>query len=99
MESPVHFWVPSIATSGLMIYTGDRFPRWRGNIFAGGMAGEQIARLQLNGQDVVVEETVLYGMGRVRDVRQGPDGYIYVLVEDRGGDPTPIYRMEPVAGS
>jgi glucose/arabinose dehydrogenase len=99
MESPVHFWVPSIATSGLMVYTGDRFAQWRGSIFAGGMAGQQIARLEMDGQEVVVEETVLHGLGRVRDVRQGLDGYIYVSIEDRQGAPTAIYRMEPVPGS
>lgn len=95
MESPVHFWVPSIATSGLMFYTGDRFPEWKGNLFAGGMAGEQIARLTLDGQEVLREETILQGMGRVRDIRQGPDGLIYVAIEDREGAPTSVVRLEP----
>jgi glucose/arabinose dehydrogenase len=95
MESPVHFWVPSIATSGLMFYTGDRFPEWKGNLFAGGMAGEQIARLTLDGQGVLREETILQGMGRVRDIRQGPDGLIYVAIEDREGAPTSVVRLEP----
>ena len=99
MESPVHFWVPSIGTSGLMIYTGDRFPEWRGSLFAGGMVGEQLARLEMDGQRVVVEETVLHGMGRIRDVRQGPDGHIYLAIDDRRGGPSPIYRMEPAGGS
>ena len=96
MESPAHFWVPSIALSGLMVYTGDRFPNWRGNIFAGGMAGEQIARLTLDGRVVVGEETIFHRMGRVRDVRQGPDGFIYVAIEDRRGGETPVVRLEPV---
>jgi glucose/arabinose dehydrogenase len=96
MEPPVHFWVPSIATSGLMIYTGDRFPEWRGNIFVGGMAGRQLARLTMDGQDVVLEETLVPGIGRVRDVRQGPDGYIYLAIDDRRGGLTPIVRLEPV---
>ena len=95
MESPVHFWIPSIATSGLMIYTGNRFPEWRGNIFAGGLAGQQIARLAMDGQDVVIEETLLHRMGRIRDVRQGPDGYIYAAIEDRRGEPTRVVRLEP----
>ncbi len=97
MEQPVHVWVPSIGISGMMIYTGDRFPQWRGNIFVGGMAGQQLARLTLEGQRVVNEETLVQGMGRVRDVRQGPDGYIYLALEDREGKPTPIVRLEPVA--
>jgi glucose/arabinose dehydrogenase len=96
MESPVHFWIPSIATSGLMINTGDRFPEWRGNIFAGGLAGQQLARLTMDGQEVVIEETLVHRMGRIRDVRQGPDGYIYVAIEDRRGAPTQIVRLEPV---
>ncbi|MBW3535405.1 MAG: PQQ-dependent sugar dehydrogenase, partial [Gemmatimonadetes bacterium] len=94
MESPVRFWVPSIATSGLMVYTGDRFPGWRGNIFVGGMAGEQVARVVV-GDDMVQEETLVQGIGRIRDVRQGPDGYIYLAIEDRRGGLTPIVRLEP----
>jgi len=95
MESPTHFWVPSIATSGLMLYMGDRFPAWRGNLFAGGLAGEQIARLTLDGDVVVSEETILQGMGRIRDIREGPDGFIYVAIEDRTGELSPIVRLEP----
>jgi glucose/arabinose dehydrogenase len=95
MEPPVHFWVPSIATSGILHYTGHRFPAWRGNMFVGGMAGQQLARLTLKGQDVVSEEMLVQGMGRIRDVRQGPDGYIYLAIDDRQGAPTPIVRLEP----
>ena len=97
MEQPVHVWVPSIGISGLMIYTGNRFPQWRGNLFAGGMVGQQLARLTLDGQRVVNRETLVQQMGRIRDVRQGPDGYIYLVTDDReGGKPTPIFRMEPI---
>ncbi len=97
MEHPDYFWVPSIAASGLMIYTGDRFPEWRGNVFAGGLAGEQLARLTMSadGRQVEREETLVQGFGRIRDVRQGPDGYIYVALEERGGALTPIVRLEP----
>jgi glucose/arabinose dehydrogenase len=96
MEHPTHIWVPSIGVSGLMVYTGDRFPQWKGNLFAGSMVGQQLARLTLDGQKVVNEETLVPQMGRIRDVRQGPDGFIYLVTEDRDGKPTPIYRMEPV---
>ncbi len=96
MESPKHVWVPSIGVSGLMVYTGDRFPAWRGNLFAGGMVGEQLARLTLDGEVVTGEETLVHRMGRIRDVRQGPDGLIYLAIEDRSGDPSPIVRLEPV---
>ena len=99
IESPTHFWVPSIATSGLMIYTGDQFPEWRGNLFVGGMAGQQLARLTPSvdrpGQ-IEQEETLAFGIGRVRDVRQGPDGYIYLAIEHRGA-PSQVVRLEPVA--
>ena len=97
MESPAHFWVPSIATSGLMVYTGDRFPEWRGSFFTGGMAGQQLARLTPSVDRpgrIEQEETLAYGIGRVRDVRQGPDGYIYLAVEHRGG-PSQVVRLEP----
>ncbi len=95
MESPKHFWVPSIATSGLMIYTGDKFPAWRGNIFVGGLGGEQLSRLTVDGQTVLNEETLFQRMGRIRDVRQGPDGYIYLAIEDQRGEPTGVVRLEP----
>jgi len=99
MEQPAYFWVPSIATSGLMIYTGDKFPLWHGDLFAGGLNGQQIAHLMLEDdhRTVIVEETLAYGLGRIRDVRQGPDGYIYFAVDDRANaSPTAIMRLEPV---
>ena len=99
MEQPVHVWVPSIATSGLMVYTGNRFPGWRGDLFAGGLAGEVLARLTLDGHTVVNEESLVQRMGRIRDVRQGPDGYIYLAIDHRQGQPTPILRLEPAGGS
>ncbi len=96
MEQPIHVWVPSIGISGAMIYTGDRFPQWRGNLFVGGMVGQQLARLTLQGQRVVNEETLVPQIGRIRDVRQGLDGYIYLVTDDRDAKPTPVFRMEPV---
>ena len=99
MASPTHFWSPSIATSGLMVYTGDRFPEWRGDLFAGGLAGQQLARLSLNddSKQVEREETLAWDLGRIRDVRQGPDGLIYLALEARRGGLTPIVRLEPVS--
>ena len=97
MESPEYFWVPSIAASGLIVYNGSQFPRWNGNIIAGGLAGEQLARLTRteDGVGVATEETLLHHIGRIRDVRQGPDGYIYVALEDRSRAPTAVVRLEP----
>ncbi len=96
MEQPVHYWVPSIATSGLLIYAGDRFPGWKGNLFVGGLAGAQLARLTMDGNTVAAEETLLQGVGRIRDIRQGPDGLIYLAIDADGG-PMSIVRLEPVA--
>lgn len=93
MEQPYYFWVPSIATSGLMVYRGDAFPGWKGDIFVGGLAGEQLARLDMDGKTVIGEETIVRG-SRVRDVREGPDGYIYLATENRD-DVSPILRLEP----
>lgn len=96
MMDPVNVWVPSIGTSGLMFYTGDKFPAWRGNAFAGGLVGQQLARLVLDGTRVVREETLVQGMGRIRDVRQGPDGFIYLAFDNRGEGTTSVARLEPV---
>jgi glucose/arabinose dehydrogenase len=98
MEQPIHYWVPSIATSGLMFYTGDKFPEWRGNLFVGGLVGQQLARLTLDGRRVTAEETLMKDVGRIRDIRQGPDGFIYIALDDRQGGTTAVVRLEP-AGS
>jgi len=96
MEHPAFVWIPSIGTSGLMVYTGDKFPRWRGDLFAGGLSGMKVSRLVVDDGAIVEEHPLLRGIGRVRDVRQGPDGYIYVAVENRDGSGSPIVRLEPV---
>jgi len=97
---PMHVWVPSIAPSGMMIYDGDKFPEWGGSIFVGGLAGQQLSRVEMNGvtdwRDSWYSEVLLQGIGRVRDVRQSPDGYIYLAIDGRQGEPTPILRLEPV---
>ncbi|MGA0203930.1 MAG: PQQ-dependent sugar dehydrogenase, partial [Pseudohongiellaceae bacterium] len=68
-----------------------------GDIFSGALAGEQLARVHLDDdyRSVVLEETLAYDMGRIRDVRQGPDGFIYLAISDRQGGPSPIVRLEP----
>jgi len=81
VEEPIYYWIPSIAPSGMMFYTGDRFPEWKGNLFVGAMAGQALVRLVLNGERVVAEERLLTDLKqRVREVRQGPDGHIYAFV-------------------
>ncbi|MGQ0649860.1 MAG: PQQ-dependent sugar dehydrogenase [Gemmatimonadaceae bacterium] len=95
MEQPAHVWVPSIGVSGMMMYTGDKFPAWKGSMFAGGLAGEQLARFTLDGQRPELAEVLLRRQGRIRDVRQGPDGFIYLAIDNRQGTPTPILRLQP----
>ena len=94
LEQPVYYWVPSIATSGLAIYSGDLFPGWKGNIFVGGLKGAQLSRLVLEDGQVVAEETLLEDLDqRIRDVREGPDGALWVLTDDsRDGQ---IVRISP----
>jgi glucose/arabinose dehydrogenase len=93
MEQPVHYWDPSIAPSGMVFYTGDRFPEWRGNLFVGSLKFQVLVRLVLDGERVVREERLLQGLGgRVRDVRQGPDGFLYLLTDEGDGR---ILRLEP----
>jgi len=93
MEQPVHYWDPSIAPSGLLFYTGDKFPGWRGNLFVGALGFELLARLEVDGERVTAEERLLQGFGdRIRTVRQGPDGYIYLLTDENDGR---ILRLEP----
>ncbi len=94
MEQPLHHWVPSIAPSGMAFYTGDRFPRWKGNILIGALRDEMLVRLELDGEKIVREERMIKGMiGRIRDVRAGPDGFVYLLTDERDGV---IVRLEPV---
>lgn len=92
VEPPLHHWTPSIAPSGMAFYTGDAFPRWRGNLFVGALRGQLLSRLELDGERVVGEERFLTELGsRIRDVRQGPDGGLYLLDESHGR----ILKLEP----
>jgi glucose/arabinose dehydrogenase len=84
MEDPVVQWTPVIAASGLALYGGDKFPRWRGNLFAGGLASERVVRLELEGAAVTGQEVLLEGSGRVRDVRVFDDGFLYVVYDEPG---------------
>ena len=84
VEEPRYYWVPSIAPSGMMFYTGNLFPAWKGNLFVGAMAAQHLVRLVLNGDKVVAEEKLLEGRDwRIREVKQGPDGAIYIFAGNR----------------
>jgi len=94
MEQPVTYWDPSIAPSGLALYDGDQFPGWRGNLFVGALAHQKVQRVVLDGETVTHQESLLADdLGRVRDVRTGPGGYLYVLTDASDGA---LYRLEPV---
>jgi len=105
MEEPDHVWVPSIGVSGMLFYTGDAFPEWRGDMLVGGLSGRRLVRLRLNGREVTHEEVLLRGIGgipdigRIRDVREGPDGFIYLAIDgetrDVDGPATGIVRLVP----
>jgi glucose/arabinose dehydrogenase len=93
MTQPIHHWVPSIAPSGMAFYTGDRFPAWRGNLFVGALRDQMLVRLVLDGEKIVKEERMLKNtLGRIRDVRNGPDGYLYILTDESDGV---LARLEP----
>ena len=93
MEQPRHFWVPSIAPSGMAFYEGDAFPQWKGNLFVGALAGQRLVRLELDGDSIKHEERLLGDLReRIRDVRAGPDGLLYVLTDNASGR---ILRLEP----
>jgi glucose/arabinose dehydrogenase len=93
MEQPIYYWDPSIAVSGLAFYTGDLFPEWKGNLFTGALAGEHLHRLVLKGDEVVGHEKLLADRGeRIRDVRQGPDGALWLLTDSSNGK---VLRVTP----
>ncbi|NER79094.1 MAG: PQQ-dependent sugar dehydrogenase [Leptolyngbya sp. SIO1D8] len=92
MVDPHLVWTPAIAPSGLMIYRGDRFPQWQGNLFAGGLVAQEVLRIELDAAGTVVNQTGINIGQRVRDVRQGPDGLIYILTDESNGY---LIRLEP----
>jgi glucose/arabinose dehydrogenase len=86
MEQPIKYWVPSIAPSGMAFYTGDLFPNWKGSLFVGALAGQMLVRLTLDGEKVTGEERLLQGLHeRIRDVRMGPDGALYLVTDNNAG--------------
>ena len=94
MAQPVHHWVPSIAPSGMAFYSGNRFPQWQGNLFIGSLKFGELVRLEIDASRVVHEERLLNGdFGRIRDVRLGPDGLLYLLTDSRNGH---LLRLEPI---
>ena len=93
MAQPVWKWVPSIAPSGMAFYEGDKFPKWKGDLFVGALKDRMLVRLKVDGEKVITEERMLRdALGRIRDVRAGPDGYLYLLTDSSDGA---LVRLEP----
>ncbi len=93
VTDPLHYWDPSIAPSGMAFYTGDLFPDWRGDLFVGALRSQKLVRLTIQDEEVVEEEDLLTNLGeRIRDVRMGPDGALWLLTDSRQGK---VYRMVP----
>jgi aldose sugar dehydrogenase len=93
IQTPILHWTPALAPSGMTFYAGDAFPQWRGDAFVGGLAGERLERIRFDGSDIVEQEVLLEDRGdRIRAVEAGPDGLIYILVDDADA---PLLRLEP----
>ena len=93
ITEPLHYWDPSIAPSGMAFYTGDLFPQWQGDLFVGALKLQKLVRLSLDGEKVIEEEDLLTDLGeRIRDVRMGPDGALWLLTDSDNGK---VYRIVP----
>ena len=93
MEQPIVYWVPSIAPSGMIMYNGKIFPKWKGDIFIGALAKTQLRHLKMKGERVLAQEELLQDIGRIREVAQDDAGYIYVLTDSVNGK---LLRLEPL---
>lgn len=94
MVDPLTYWTPAIAPSGLAVYRGDRYPQWRGHLFAGGLVSQDVRRIEVDANGTVVDQVSIPIGQRVRDVRLGPDGFLYVLTDDPNGR---LVRLEPAS--
>ena len=96
MEQPLYYWNPSFAPSGMALYTGNAFPKWKQNIFIGGMSGQQLIRLEMKGEHVVAEEKLLMDRcQRIKIVKQGPDGDLYILTDEMPPKQNEVLRLVP----
>jgi len=94
LEQPLHVWAPSIAPSGMVFVNSDKYPQWKGNLLLGALRDQSLVRLELDGEKVIREERMLKGqLGRIRDVRMGPDGLVYLLTDSSNGA---LIRLEPI---
>jgi len=93
MEQPLHYWIPSIGPSGMAFITGNKYKGWNGHLLVGSLRFKYLNLCKIQGNKVVKEEILLKNIGRLRDVRMSPDGYIYVSVENPAGS---IFRLMPL---
>jgi glucose/arabinose dehydrogenase/cytochrome c5 len=93
MEQPMTYWTPSLAVCGINLYTGDRFPKWKDQLFLASLAAQELRRIEIKGGKVVAQETLFKDLGRIRHVIGGPDGALYVLLPER------IARLTPAGGN
>jgi glucose/arabinose dehydrogenase len=98
MEEPVRHWTPSIATSQVAVYSGDKFPQWNQNVFLGSLARQMMIRFEMKDGKVVHEELLLSNLGRIRDIKTGPDGLLYVALEQLNGASGWLVRLVPADG-
>ena len=89
---PAFRWLPSTGAAGLTVVNGSKFPQWKGDLIAGGLVGQNVDRIRVKDGQMVEREELVFGMGRVRDVALGPDGFIYVVFNQ----PDKIARLVPV---
>jgi glucose/arabinose dehydrogenase len=92
MLQPKKYWVPSIAPCGMTFVNSDRYPNWKNDLLVGSLRFEYIARIEMDGEEVVEEESLLKNIGRIRDIQVSPDGYIYFSKENPGV----VYKLVPV---
>lgn len=95
MEQPRHYWVPSIAVCGIDFYQGDVFPKWKNNLMVGGLASQELRRLVIENNKVVKDEILMKNQGRIRDVASGPDGHLYVILNQGKDKPGSIFKLVP----
>ena len=96
MDQPVAYWTPSIATGAITFNSGKSYPKWKNNLFLGALAGQQLLRIEIKHNKVVHQEVLFRGYGRVRDVVMGPDGLLYVTLNNPNKEPAKIVRLVPI---
>ena len=96
LTEPARHWTPSIATSQVAFYTGDKFPEWRNHVFLGSLAMQKLIRFKVDGGEILEEEEIFSQLGRVRDIRTGPDGLLYIALEQIGAASGWLVRLVPV---